>query len=88
MPKLSEFYGIKIFMYWDDYDRHSVPHFHAVYNEHQASFKLNGDKIIGHFPSTASKLVKKWALANHKILKYAWKEALKNRPLPKIKGLV
>ena len=87
MPKLCEFYGIKIFMYWDDKDQHKLPHFHAIYNEHQAVFKLNGEKIIGKFPKTASRLVRSWALVNYEILTYAWMEALKNKPLPKIKGL-
>ena len=32
MPLLSEFFGIKIYIYWDD---HVPPHFHAEYNGHQ-----------------------------------------------------
>ena len=32
MPLVSEFYGIKIYMYWED---HSPPHFHAEYGDNQ-----------------------------------------------------
>ena len=28
MPRLSEFYGIVVYMYWSD---HQPPHFHAIY---------------------------------------------------------
>jgi hypothetical protein len=30
MPIISEFYGIKIMMFWND---HMPPHFHAEYGE-------------------------------------------------------
>ena len=30
MPIVSEFYGIKIMMFWDE---HNPPHFHAEYGE-------------------------------------------------------
>ena len=33
MPRLSEFYGIVIYMYFAD---HNPPHFHAIYAEHEA----------------------------------------------------
>jgi Domain of unknown function (DUF4160) len=37
VPRLSEFYGIVIYMYWGD---HSPPHFHAIYGEHEAFSSL------------------------------------------------
>lgn len=30
MPKISEFFGIYIYMYFED---HAPPHFHALYGE-------------------------------------------------------
>ncbi len=33
MPEISRFFGIIIFMYFDE---HNPPHFHAKYNENRA----------------------------------------------------
>ncbi len=87
MPKISEFYGIKIFIYWNEQGKHNIPHFHAVYNENQAAFTLDGDLIVGSMSNTAIKLIKEWTLENSEMLYYAWEQAILNKPLPKIKGL-
>ncbi len=87
MPSISEFYGIKIYIYWKDNERHYTPHIHAFYAEFQASIDFNGNIISGELPKTAKKLTKKWILENKKILEYAWLKALANQPIPKIKGL-
>ena len=55
MPRLSEFYGIVIYMYWKD---HAPPHFHAIYSGEEALIRIeDGDFIEGHLPRTARKLV-------------------------------
>lgn len=87
MPKISEFYGIKIYIYWKDNNHHNLPHFHAIYNNFQAAFLLNGELLIGKFPTTAKKLIKTWALENKELIYYAWSQATIDGPLPKIKGL-
>ena len=38
MPKISEFYGIAIYMFYSD---HAPPHFHAYYGEHESSWNLS-----------------------------------------------
>ena len=38
MPRLSEFYGIAIYMYFTE---HNPPHFHAIYAEHEALVRIN-----------------------------------------------
>jgi hypothetical protein len=87
MPKISEFYGIKIYMYWNNNEQHNTPHIHAYYAEFHASLNFDGKLLRGKLPKTAKKLVKKWILENKNILVYAWEEAENKRPLPKIKGL-
>lgn len=87
MPSISEFYGIKIYMYWNDNEQHNTPHIHAFYAEFQASIDLNGNLLSGKFPKTAKKLTKKWILENKAILEYAWTQAKAMQPTPKIKGL-
>jgi len=37
MPTISVLYGIVITMFWQD---HNVPHIHAFYGEHEASFTI------------------------------------------------
>ncbi len=46
MPRISSFYGIGIWMYWNE-GVHERPHFHARYGEHQASVDLDGQIIVG-----------------------------------------
>jgi len=48
MPIISEFFGIKITMYWED---HVLPRFHAEYCEHKVIADIvNGTAIKGVFP--------------------------------------
>ncbi|HMV42677.1 MAG TPA: DUF4160 domain-containing protein [Leptospiraceae bacterium] len=55
MPLVSEFYGIKIYMYWDD---HAPPHFHAEYDEYKILVSIKDSTVIkGAFPSKQLKLV-------------------------------
>ena len=38
MPRISEFFGIAIYMYHND---HMSPHFHAKYGEHEAIYEID-----------------------------------------------
>jgi hypothetical protein len=58
VPRLSEFYGIAIYMYFAD---HNPPHFHAIYAEHEALVRIDdGSMIRGSLPRTAARLVEQW----------------------------
>jgi hypothetical protein len=37
MPRVSEFYGIAIYLYYRD---HVPPHFHAIYGEFEAEIEI------------------------------------------------
>ena len=51
MPRLSQFYGIAIYMYYRD---HAPPHFHAIYGEHEATFRIaTGTVLAGRLPRRA-----------------------------------
>ncbi len=43
MPEICRFYGIVIYMY---YDEHNPPHFHAEYGEDEAQININSLAII------------------------------------------
>ncbi|MEE8410239.1 MAG: DUF4160 domain-containing protein, partial [Myxococcota bacterium] len=36
MPRIAEFFGIAIYMYWFDNQRHRLPHVHARYGGREA----------------------------------------------------
>jgi len=59
MPEISRFYGIIIFI---NYDEHNPPHFHAKYGEHAASILIDPVHLQeGHLPRQAWGLLKEWA---------------------------
>jgi hypothetical protein len=80
MPSISSFYGIKIFIYWNEQSKHNLPHFHAYYGEYEATYTLDGQRIVGIMPKTANKLINKWALENTELIEYAWNQALIKKP--------
>lgn len=40
MPKISEFYGVLVLMYFLDSDRHNLPHIHVRYGGDKASIAI------------------------------------------------
>jgi len=55
MPELSRFFGITIYMFYED---HAPPHFHARYGEFEALIRAILD---GKLPVRALGLVVEWA---------------------------
>jgi len=85
MPRISEFYGILIYMYYQD---HAPPHFHAIYGEHEAEVEIaTGGVLRGHLPRRARRLVEEWAEANQLELTEDWKRARAGEPLNPIEPL-
>ncbi len=72
MPIISMFYGIIIKMYFDD---HYPPHFHAVYQDTEAVFSLDGNEIRGKLPRPQTNMVKAWCAIHHDELVANWKIA-------------
>ena len=59
MPEISRFFGIIVFMYFDE---HNPPHFHVRYGEDRAVISINDLKLMeGKFPKRALALVLEWA---------------------------
>ena len=55
MPRISEFFGISIYMYWRD---HSLPHFHAIYGGDEVEITIVDLSILaGRLPPRALGLV-------------------------------
>lgn len=85
MPRLSEFYGIVIYMYRPD---HPPPHFHARYGEHDAKVTLDGTEVLnGSLPPRALRLVQEWAQLRQSELAENWALAQALEPLVAIEPL-
>jgi len=85
MPRISEFYGIIIEMYWSD---HNPPHFHAKYGEHRAEFDIRTLGVLqGRLPAKAAGLVVEWASLHQQELLAQWELARQHQPLAKIEPL-
>ena len=86
MPRLSQFYGIAIYMYYRD---HSPPHFHAIYGEYEAVFQIaTGTVLAGRLPRRARILVEDWLAAHRAELQQDWDLATANLPLLPVPPLV
>jgi hypothetical protein len=85
MPRISEFYGIVIYMYWSD---HAPPHFHAFYGEHEAQVRIDdGGILAGHLPRVAARLVREWVELRQRELMDDWARAQVPTSLHPIQGL-
>jgi hypothetical protein len=86
VPRISFFYGIAIWMYWNE-GAHARPHFHARYQDQAASIDLAGDVIAGALSPRALALVAEWADLHHDELLANWERARRNEPLEPIEPL-
>ncbi|MBK9234313.1 MAG: DUF4160 domain-containing protein [Anaerolineae bacterium] len=44
MPQISQFFGISIYMY---YDEHNPPHFHAIYGKNEGQIGISPLALMG-----------------------------------------
>lgn len=86
MPRISFFYGITIWMYWNE-GAHARPHFHARYAGQSASIDFGGDLIAGSLPRRALALVSEWAALHEDELRMNWERARREEPLHPIAPL-
>ena len=84
MPEISRFLGIVIGMY---YSEHGVPHFHAVYGEHEVSIEIESLTVHGTLPPRTLRLVLEWAQLHEAELLENWELARQGEPLKRIEPL-
>ena len=88
MPRVSEFFGIVISLYYNDVGQHSRPHFHARYGDEEAVFTIpEGDVLAGYLPRRQRRLVQAWAAVRVRELEQEWARALNMEPPGSIKPL-
>lgn len=84
-PRICEFSGIVIGMYFDD---HGVPHFHAAYGGQEASIAIDTVTIIeGALPGRIQKILRQWAELHRDELMANWTRARGGQPLHRIDPL-
>ena len=85
MPRISEFYGIVIAMFYND---HEPPHFHAIYSEHRALIGIDPVHVLqGALPRRALNLVFEWAAMHQGELLENWRRAREHTSLQHIEPL-
>jgi hypothetical protein len=79
MPRISQFYGIAIYMYYSD---HAPPHFHAIYGEYDAAVEIaTANRLDGQIPAKALALVREWTELRRAELQENWDLARARQPL-------
>lgn len=85
MPRVSEFFGIAIYVY---YREHMPPHFHAVYGGDEVLIAIADLSLIrGRFAPRALGLVIEWATIHQGELIGVWTQAMAHEPLSEIEPL-
>ena len=85
MPKISEFFGISVYMYFED---HPPEHFHARYAEFEVVIRIEDLSVArGTLPPRALGLVIEWATLHQGELSEVWRQAQAMQTLSKIAPL-
>lgn len=85
MPRVSDFYGIAIYLYYND---HPPPHFHAEHAGDEVLIDIATLEIIrGGLRRRALGLVLEWAADHQAELMANWDLARQGVPLVEIDGL-
>lgn len=87
MPKISEFFGLFIYMYWMDVQKHKTPHFHVRYQGREAVYSLSGELLDGNLGARANRLIIEWTSENKGEIEKAWAAAIAGKELPWIQPL-
>ncbi|MBF0255471.1 MAG: DUF4160 domain-containing protein [Gammaproteobacteria bacterium] len=84
MPAISMFFGIVIYLYFYDDERHKLPHIHAKYQGMDASFSIqDGSLLSGEIPQAKVRLVQAWIEIHRDDLLANWELAVNGQaPFP------
>jgi hypothetical protein len=84
MPVISRFFGIVIFMHYND---HPPPHFHARYQNEEVIVEIDGGLVTGRMTQRPLRMVLEWAQQHRNELMDDWNRAREHRPLEPIPPL-
>ena len=78
MPTISRFYGIVIFMNYND---HLPPHFHARYQDQEVMVEIETGTVRGKMSRRALRRIFEWSERYRRELLENWEMTRKRRPL-------
>ena len=85
MPRISEFFGIVVYMYYRD---HNPPHFHAIYSGQEVQIAFETMALLnGGLPPRAMGMVIEWIELHREELRHDWEKARNGLPLDAIEPL-
>jgi len=88
MPLIAQFRGISIYMYTERNAPHRLPHFHAYYGEHLASFTLiPPGQLDGILPRAQLRFVLAWAELHQVEIEENWNRVQAGLSPKRIPGL-
>lgn len=73
MPIISQFYGIVIKMFFNDFSKHHLEHIHVEYGEYTATFDFEANMLTGNLPKKQKSMVEAWILIHKEELEALWK---------------
>ena len=84
MPTLSKFYGIVVFMNYND---HNPPHFHARYQDQEVIVEIETGLVEGRMSKRALRMVLEWLDPHQAELIDNWGLARQRKALREIQPL-
>lgn len=88
MPQVSTFYGITIWMYFDESPHSGRPHFHAGYGNDEVVVAIDDMAVLaGSIPHRALRLTREWANRHRAELRNNWTRARRGEALIAIEPL-
>ena len=84
MPEISRFYGIAIFMNFND---HAPAHFHVWYGKYKATVEISTGVVTGKMPVRTLRMVSEWLDLHREKLLCNWNKAKCGEKLGKIEPL-
>ena len=91
MPSISHFYGLIIWLYWDESrSKHHCPHIHAEYSGKWAVVSIPEGELLAQddeFPAKKLRMVQTWIDIHAEELMADWSLAINHNEVFKIRGL-
>jgi len=84
MPEISRFFGIIVFINYND---HNPPHFHAWYGDYKITITIEEGIVEGKMPKRALNMIFEWMELHKLELIEDWNRAKNKQPLNKINPL-
>lgn len=84
MPTISRFYGIVIFMNYND---HLPPHFHARYQDQEVTVEIENGLVQGKMSRRALSMILEWSQSYQQELMRNWDRARARKSLEQVPPL-